>query len=83
MHSDALEEILKAARGGLEDNGSNGIPLNPLISYSSDMEKANQCQTWHSSTFAMDHHFFGGGNNTLYLQATNTANLNKQQVLKS
>lgn len=62
---------------GLADNGSNGIPLNILISYSSDMEKANQCQTWHSSTFAMYHFLFlfGKTNNILYLQVTNTASL--------
>lgn len=62
---------------GLADNGSNGIPLNILISCSSDMEKANQCQIRHSSTFAMDHFLFlfVKSNNTLYLQATNTASL--------
>lgn len=37
---------------GLVDNGSNGIPLNPLISYSGN---ANQSQTQHSTSSAMDH----------------------------
>lgn len=52
MDSDALEGTFMFV-----DNGWNGIPLNPLISYSSHIEKANQRQTQHSNPSATDHCF--------------------------
>ncbi len=82
MDSDALEGILNGSSKGLVDNGSNAIPLNPIISYSSHMEKANQCQTQHSKPFC---------NISLFLEETTihftfkeqTANLKKKETKKT